>query len=209
MATISRHFHFLSEVAHFKAWAASLAPGPHSGEWECIYEHWSELCTAFEHFLDQRAPDQWSPAETEAVLYAVARDNEAEVLANAMSRFPQHLLAAARASIGCPEPDAKWQLAEVLTKADPAQALAVLAALADDPDEYVRRRALLNLGHLRSPLVDKLADRAWETDDEHQRIAVLHALHNAGSVRLADFIVRAEADGRRYLVENARQLREK
>jgi len=145
--------------------------------------------------------------ETDAVLYAVARDNEVELLAASMSEFPEHLLAAARASVGSSEPYAKWQLAEVLTKNIPDEAHVILEALSSDDDEYVRRRVLLLLGRLRSPLIEGLVDRAWETGDEYQRIAALHALHDAGSARLQDFLSRAEADGRQYLVENARNLR--
>lgn len=199
---------FLLEVARFKAWAG-LLPAGRGGEWECDYEHWPELHAAFVDFLNRPASEGWSTEETRAILYAVARDNEAEFLAKTMARYPRHLLAAARASIDCPEPDAKWQLAGVLATADPISAHPVLQALADDTDEYVRRRALLDLGRIRSPLVDALAVRAWATGDEYQRIAALHALHDAGSALLADFLEQAEADGRRYLVENAQRLREK
>jgi hypothetical protein len=198
---------FLSEVARFKAWAASLPPGPRNGEWECDDEHWSELRVAFEAFLGERTPEQWTAEETEAVLYAVARDNEVEIVAQAMSQFPGHLLAAARASVGSAEPDAKWQLAEVLTETVPEQAHAILEVLSSDGDEYVRRRVLLLLGRLRSPLVEALVDRAWETGNEYQRIAALYALHDLGSARLQDFLSRAEADGRKHLVENARKFR--
>lgn len=198
---------FLSEVARFKSWASSLPAGRLSGEWECDYEQWSDLRAGFEAFLAERAPEEWTAEETDAVLYTVARDNEVEIVANALSPFPQHLLAAARASVGSSEPDAKWQLAEVLTRIVPDQAHAILEALSSDDDEYVRRRVLLLLGRLRSPLVEALVDRAWETGHEYQRIASLHALHEAGSTHLQHFLSQAEADGRQYLVENARKLR--
>jgi len=198
---------FLSEVARFKAWAASLPAGPRSGEWECNYEHWSELHAGFEDLLGESAPEQWTEEEMDAVLYVVARDNEVQIVARSMSRFPLHLLAAARAAVGSSEPDAKWQLAEVLTETMPDQAHVILAALSSDDDEYVRRRVLLLLGRIQSPLVDPLVDRAWGTGDEYQRIASLHALNDAGSARLQDFLLLAEADGRQYLAENARKLR--
>lgn len=205
MITGSRRFLF--EVARFKTWAASLPPGPRHGEWECDYAHWSELRVGFVAFLGEYTPEQWTAEETEAVLYAVARDNEVEIVAGAMSQFPEHLLAAARASVGSAEPDAKWQLAEVLTETIPEQAHAILGVLSSDDDEYVRRRVLLLLGRLRSPLVEALVDRAWETGNEYQRIAALHALHDVGSVRMQEFLSRAEADGRKYLIENARKFR--
>lgn len=199
---------FLSEVTCFKAWAASL-PEVRYGEWECDYEYWPELRAAFELFLQEGASEQWSAEEAAAVLYAVARDNEVEILAKTMARYPRHLVAAAWAAVQCSDSDAKWQLAGVLATVAPEAAHPVLEILANDPDEYVRRRALLDLGRLRSPLVDDLVDGAWPSGEEYQRIAALHALHDAGSPRLTEFLERAEADGRQYVVENARQLRQK
>ncbi len=199
--------HFLSEVARFKAWSATLSDGPLTGEWECDYEAWPELRESFEAFLDASHPKDWSASEEEAVLYAVARDNESELLAKVMSRFPRHLVAAARASVNSSESEAKWQLAEVLTETLPKEAHAVLEALSDDECEYVRRRVLLLLARLRSPLVEPLVDRAWATGHEYQRIASLHALRDVGSARFEEFLSRAEADGRHYLVEKARRLK--
>lgn len=203
---------FVVEVARLRGWASTVPPDRRRGEWECDYEGWPSLRSAFEAFLARRAPSEWTREETDDVLYAVARDNEDEVLASALAAYPEHLLVAALASVEGGERDAKWQLAEVLTHAVPERAHAVLERLSVDDDDYVRRRVLLLLARLGSPLVEPLAERAWQSGDEHQRIAALGALHEVGSPRLDELLdellARAEADGRPLLAGRARSVRE-
>jgi HEAT repeat protein len=195
----------LDEVQRFRTWAASRPH--HEGAWECDYKAWSELREAVVSFLDAVAPEEWRPATTEALLYAIARDWDIGSLAYELKTRPRHLRAAVQAAVNSTEADAKWQLARALTDVDAAAAHPILETLAFDGDEYVSRRALLDLGRIRSPLVEQLADRAWATGHEYQRIAAIQALHEIDSPRLNDFLALAEQDGREYLGVNARRIR--
>ena len=142
------------------------------------------------------------------MIYAVARDNEFEHLADVIAADPAALLLLAERSLAQPEPDARWQFAARLgtwvVRRGPAEAL--LLRLVDDPDEYVRRRALLSLGKMRSLHAEALAVRAWDTGEEYQRIAALWVLKDIASDKLATYVARAHEDGREHVVWNAEQV---
>lgn len=84
---------------------------------------------------------------------------------------------------------------------------ALLIHFAYDADEYVSRRALIALGKLKSERTEQLAERAWQTGHEYQRIAALWALKDVGSSKLGDYLLQAEEDGREYVVRNAIEIR--
>lgn len=84
----------------------------------------------------------------------------------------------------------------------------ILLALADDADEYVRRRVLMVLADAGSPRSVALALNAWESGEEYQRMACLHVLQRLDSPRLPAYLDLAEQDGRQYLVGIAQRIRE-
>lgn len=201
---------FQLEVEKFRRWAASYSDAERYGEWECEYAEWPELYSATCNFLAASAPNRWSEAEIQNLLYVIARDNESEFLVKEVASDADRLFLLARAAVTTSEDDAKWQLAAQLGesrnfKGDAEQ---VLLSLVDDSNDYVSRRALLALGALRSSHVELLAERAWATEHQYQRIAALHALKQVSSPKLAYFIKEALKDGREYLVQNAMQLSE-
>jgi hypothetical protein len=69
---------FAGEVDRFRVWALGT-PKDH-GEWEEDYEDWPAIYEAFERFADERPVAQWRSGEWCDVLYAIARDNECEVI---------------------------------------------------------------------------------------------------------------------------------
>ena len=90
----------------------------------------------------------------QAVLYAIACDNEYQYLADEVHlHHPATLIALARAALSRGEPDAKWQLADELGHLLDAGGAAnqLLLILARDEHEYVRRRALGALARVGSP----------------------------------------------------------
>src|SRR5438105_10243649 len=110
----------LAEVDRFRRWVASCTPQRRYGEWECDYPDWGPLYTAALEFVARRPPAAWSAEETEAVLYALARDNEMQHLAQEIrTRHPATLLGLATAAMRAGEPDTKWQLAEELGHLSP------------------------------------------------------------------------------------------
>ncbi|WP_321849540.1 HEAT repeat domain-containing protein [Burkholderia diffusa] len=198
------------QVEKFREWAALYPVRQRSVEWECEYGHWEALWDASLAVVDSLAPAAWTATACADLLYAIARDQALEHISSMLWTQPDALLALARASIDASEPNAKWQLAARLgglgSHAAEAEAEALLLRLVDDEDEYVRRRALLALGALKSTHAEALAERAWHTGHEYQRIAALWVLKNIQSGKLVQYVKLAEADGREYVVRNARDV---
>jgi hypothetical protein len=201
----------VSEVERFRAWALSL-PSNRTGEWECDYDSWSSLYNAAFAFFRSRPFETWTDEELRAVLYAIARDNEAEQIVNSLgSEHPELLVLVAEASLGKGERDALWQLGHALgfLKRQGGTEERVLLAMARDEDEYVRRRALGALARLGSPAVEALAMAAWhrkDTDQEWARMMVLWALKQIGSPLFGGLLSEATVDQRVHLREYASRL---
>jgi hypothetical protein len=130
-----------TQVERFKSWATSLSKGgPLYGEWEMEYPHWEELYRAASDLL-LSDPFEWDQELKNVLLYAIARDNEAELIIGSLSRIQIDALASSL--LTCIEPDAKWQIAEQIGKQPLNEARrTVLLALASEENEYVRRRAI-------------------------------------------------------------------
>jgi hypothetical protein len=202
----------LDQVSRFRQWAAAHAV--RYGERECEYDAWPSLYGAVTAFLDDpRRAAEWSPAEWDALLYAVARDNETQLLARTLrERGFDLLLFAAQAARHAGEPDAKWQLAAELGHCPPLTAVAeeLLLAFANDPAEYVRRRALQSLARLASPHTERIAITEWARPDDAQqwaRMNALHALHLIDSPALPPLLAEAELDPRKHLSDFAKHMR--
>ncbi|WP_227245324.1 hypothetical protein [Paraburkholderia caribensis] len=142
------------------------------------------------------------------MLYAIARDNEMEHIAQELSGRPEALLELARFALRSLEPDAKWQLAAQLgtLSTNKAEAETLLLRLVDDADEYVSRRSLLALGVLKSVHAESLAEKAWLTGHEYQRIAALRVLKDIASSKLTEYAQFAEEDGRKSVIKNAHDV---
>lgn len=140
----------------------------------------------------------------ETVIYIVARDNEVEIMVSELAQEPDRFLAVALACLSSAERDAKWQFAAELGKLSThlQEAESLLLKFVEDEDEYVRRRAIIALGRIRSSHVERLAEQAWNREEEwqeYQRMAVLDALHSVGSPQLETYLIKATEDGRQYL----------
>ena len=140
-----------NEVYKFKSWASAYPVQERSGEWEDGYPHWSAFHKAAITFLASSSPDKWVDEDVSDLLYAIARDNEGEYLAQEVALNIDALLKLSELAIASPERDAKWQLAAQLGDLSrrKQEAEALLLKLVDDHDEYVSRRALLSLGLLK------------------------------------------------------------
>jgi hypothetical protein len=125
----------LLEVDKFKAWAGTYPSTERYGEWECDYTEWPALHAAVLEFVASRPFDHWQREEQVQVLYAIARDNEIEYLAEEIrTRHPELLPSLAQASLEIDESDARWQLAVQLAWLG-AQAEPLLLKMADDEHE--------------------------------------------------------------------------
>jgi hypothetical protein len=190
---------FLAEAAALASWIARSFPDgpPDGGEWECDYDGWPALYQAFAALVAAAPAPTWSPALVATVLEVLARDNECQQLARTVPRDAAVGLARAARAGGPAE--ARWQLAVELADpaVDGADAAAELAHLADDHDEYVRRRAVQSLARRGAPVAEALAVREWTTASPAlpwTRMNALWCLHHLGSPALAALLAEADRD---------------
>ena len=202
-----------AEVMRYRQWAQLIPQEERSGEWECDYPDWNQLYATVLDFIESKPLIAWTPEEWEAVLYAIARDNEMQFLVESIGEeHPQMLAPLTAAALEHREPNATWQLALELTRADPlsTELEGLLLRMAVDADEYVRRRALTELARRNSPQTEGLALAAWHQPHEAQqwaRMAALWSLHQIQSPLLNELLTEAEADPRPYLSGYAQRMR--
>ncbi|MEO6810194.1 MAG: HEAT repeat domain-containing protein [Isosphaeraceae bacterium] len=213
----------MAEVGRFRTWAGNDPPTTLSrerqrdhadGEWECDYPHWTELYAAVMEHVAASPPEVWSDEPLQAILYALARDNEDEILGEEIRlRHPETLIALAKAALVAGEFDARWQLADQLGQLDRdlGDVERLLLALVRNEDEYVRRRALKSLARVGSSAAERLALEAWNRPDEHQewaRMGALDCLRRIDSPHLEHLLAEAERDERQHLRDFAKSLRQ-
>jgi hypothetical protein len=207
------HKHMVSNLKHeidkFKAWADAYPEETRSGEWECDYSDWNSLSEAFNELISTKAPSDLSEGDIDNIIFSIARDNEIEdlisYLAENIDMFTYLLPYVVKSS----ESDAKWQFAVTLGSEAAFSDVAeeTLLQLVSDPDEYTSRRALQSLGKVKSHHTEKYCIKAWASDHEYQRIMALWVLKDIGSSYLPKYIELGISDGRKYLVQNAIELK--
>ncbi|MGA0531628.1 HEAT repeat domain-containing protein [Hansschlegelia sp. KR7-227] len=202
----------LEGVEAFRQWASvwnsQRPPDEPAGEWETFYDDWPALNTAVIRLLQASSPAQWDAPLIEALLYAIARDNEMECIKQDLVGSPSHLIALAGHAVNCDDPDARWQLADALGSPDLSdeQVEPLLERFVHDDDEYVSRRALLALSARRSPKTEQLAVRAWETGHEYQRMVALDVLFEASSPLTSIYIDKCKSIEQEHLRARAQEL---
>jgi len=107
-------------------------------EWECDYPHWQELYGAVASGLTLPLVDQ----SAEEILFALARDNEDEVILNMLVEAPGIALSLAERALEYEDMNARWQMAVVLGRIGGEAAHELRQRFTSDESEYVRRRAL-------------------------------------------------------------------
>ncbi|MEN9678340.1 MAG: hypothetical protein RIS76_4236 [Verrucomicrobiota bacterium] len=137
-----------TEITKFRQWAVirlspDYRPGPdsHGAEWECDYPDWHDIYCAVTCFLASAHDRALTSHETELMLYALARDNEDEIILETLVKFPVPALQVAEAALTYPDSDARWQMAVLLGRIGTLNAVALLGRFLADQEEYVRRRA--------------------------------------------------------------------
>jgi len=130
-----------TQVEHFKGWAASHSKGRKlDRDWETEYPQWDALYGAAIDLL-QSNPSEWDLELENLLLYAIARDNEAGLIAGSLSQCQVDALASQL--LLSSEPDAKGQFPELLGKCPLSiERGTFLFALAEDTNENVRTRAI-------------------------------------------------------------------
>ena len=205
------------EIEKFKDWSKNYSNIPESkrvGEWEMEYEQWQIIEELFNDFLKTKNYKNWSIDDIKNVLYLIARNNEMEeFIEDVINEQPQSIELLIKKSFEFGESNAKWQIAINLGKVlNIENTKKYLEKYLNDENEYVRRRALLEIGKLNHPKIENFCKKAWNEEDEwqeYQRIAVLHVLKASNSPELEKFYTLAKEDGRQYLIMNMEELKEK
>lgn len=193
------------EIRKFEVWVAAEHPDSVFGwgEWEADYSDWEGLYLAALPLL--RAASDWSDEEIGLLLYVIARDNETMLLAAEVPK--EKLVKLAKAALVSEETHAKWQLVGRMESLPFGREVEdLLLQFAADRHEYVRRRALLALAEHRSVHAERLAEQAWATGDEYQRMAALRAFFQLKSPLLRHYLKLAVEDGRQYLTQTANRI---
>ncbi len=204
------------EIEKFKVWSENFDPIPESernGEWELLYEEWDVLEHLFYNFIETCDYKTWRLEDIKLILYLIARNNECENFINTIAeKQPESLELLAQKAFEFGEPNAKWQIATRLDKLNSKKtAQFLLEQFFKDKDQYVKRRALMKMAALHHPKIEIFCKQAWNIKDEMQeyfRIAVLHSLKLVNSPKLEYYLQLAIKDGRKYLIQNANQIKE-
>lgn len=203
------------EIEKFNNWAQShfgKQQDKIGGEWECNYENWSDIYQSFEKFITTTNPNTLTDDQKNNLLYIIARDNETEYLASILN--DAFLITLTEQSITNGKKDDKWQLAVQLYKvADKQKASELLEKLVNDDEEYVNRRALMELAKVNSEKTEFYAEKFWNKNryperEEYQKMAVLQALHTINSKLLGHYIDLAKKSGQHYLMGLAEKLQQ-
>lgn len=197
------------EVETFRLWASDYPQDTRSGEWECDYEEWSSLSLAFLSFIENNDPSELTKTEIADLIYVIARDNEIEELIEAVVQNEELFKLLLSNVLHSTEFDAKWQFAVALGQNtfNPTIAEDALLKLVKDTDEYTSRRALQSLGKIGSSHTENLCIKAWEKNQEYQRIMALWVLKEIESKELTKYLELALIDGRKYVVHNANEIK--
>jgi len=194
------------QVDAFWEWSKSQK---HEYEWETGYENWTLLYALFSKFIETTECSQWTQKTINNLLYLIARDNECGVLMNQLCEKPESLLFLAKEGLHDPDCDARWQLAHYLTQivGSYPEAEEIICKFSDDQDEYVRRRATLALGTIKSKYAEEKAIIAWNTNWEYQRIAALEVFDQIESEKLEPYLKLALTSEFQYLRAHAEKIR--
>lgn len=170
------------QVLAFRAWAETLEG--HYGEWELEYEHSGDLTSAALAVIAEHGDDSLNEDDLADLLYALARDNEGEVIREALVDSPVLLAQLARRAVSTAEADARWQIAVSIAEAKLGNDAELMRPFLDDESEYVRRRTLLAFALIAPEEAEAITLRDLDDPFEYTRLAALEVLRTVDSDHL-------------------------
>lgn len=171
-----------SEAGRLRRWADSLPESERSGDWEAAYPAWQALWRAAETALQQ---PELAEEDIDDLLYVLARDREEQwVLEHLREPDSPHTLTLARAALGYPDKDTRWQLVDVLAGWSGDEAEELLQAFTKDGDQFVRRRAIPAVAKFYASLAEKLALEEIASHDPYSRLMAFRVLVDINSEQL-------------------------
>ncbi len=157
------------ELANFWEWA-NMTPDTYNeerglGEWEADYPGWQSMYQAANEAL-VRLNQEFNHDLAQQLVYALAIDNEAGVVLKSAEEKLEDPLRFIRKAVFSNQPQARWQMAELLGHVEvEGREKMLLQLINSEPDKYVIRRALLSLNKVNRAKAVELAQKyARDTD---------------------------------------------
>ncbi|WP_373231375.1 HEAT repeat domain-containing protein [Cohnella sp.] len=190
----------------FVSWSKTVE---HVNDWETDYPNWMEIINAIDLFLQSNNYEDCNEEIINAFLYLIGRDNEREYLAELLVEHPNFLIHLAKRGFSYPDHDTRWQLVFYVSKLYGTyhEVEDIVISYWQDSNEYVRRRALLALGFMKSKYAEELAVEAYLSDYEYQKIAALEVLHMINSPKLYDYLKLSEQSESTIIRNGALRIR--
>ena len=206
-----------TKVQMFKKWAETNFPDKtednDNGEW-CFCSEFDDMYYAAVDLIQNYPASAATESITRDLLYAIARDNESELIAQMTERYDDWFSLLCRESLRSPYTNAKWQFASRLGNYGGNYALhELIFEFLSTGDEYTERMALRSLASVYPEQAEEYAVKFWNRNiyehDEYQKIMALHVLYQIRSAHLDEYLEIAERSDYEYLRKNAAEIRER
>lgn len=158
-----------TELAKFWEWA-SMAPDTYNderglGEWEIEYPGWDELYKAATEAFEL-LNKEFNHDLAQQLVYALAIDNESGLVLEKVEDKLESKLRFVKKVINSDQPQARWQIAELLGNTEVEDREKLLVNLINrDNDKYVIRRALMSLDKVNHTKALELAQKFLKDTD--------------------------------------------
>lgn len=209
------------KVQLFQKWAKETHPDitedNDNGEW-CFCSEFDDMFSSAMELIQKTPASLATDQMINDLLYAIARDNECEIIVQEAGKYNDWFSLLCRKSLQSPYTNAKWQFAKELKNHNNNDSLIdLIFDFLSTEDEYTERMALESLAFIDPDQAEKYAIVFWNRgkypkgsyEDEYQKIMALHVLHKVNSASLEKYLDIAEQSDYHYLKINAQEIREK
>jgi HEAT repeat protein len=176
------HMPLETELAKFWEWAA-MTPDTYTeqrglGEWEVEYPNWDGLYKAANEALEQ-LNKEFNHDLAQSLVYALAIDNEAGVVLKIVEEKLENKLRFVRKAVFSDQPQARWQMAELLGNVEvEGREKMLLHLINSEDDKYVKRRALMSLNKVNRAKAVELAQQYVRDTDPFLKLVSKEIIRN-------------------------------
>lgn len=175
---------------------------------DSLYPKWHELYKYYEKILTDTELCIFSNEDLYKTIFLIGRDNEDEELIEIIYKLEKNQKRLVENILKNNDVDAKWQLANCISRNHSKNYMKELIALFENENEYVSRMALLALGNLKYEKIEMILEKAWNTNYEYHRIAVLSILYENNMANLDYYLEKAKFDNRPWLLSYINKIQE-
>ena len=204
-------------VQNFKKWVKEAYPNmtEQNDNGEYVYgAEYDDMISCVINTIEDTSPEDADAVTVDDMLYAIARDNESNVIADTLEDHPKWFSLLCRKSADTGYINAKWQFADKIGEYKYSDDLTdVLYAFLESGDEYTERMALRSLGKTCPEQAEQYAVKFFERNiyeaDQYQKMMALEVLYETGSAKLVYYLQKAESSDSPYLKNIAADIRRK